>query len=357
VHDASEGRLNAIAEAIVRRGAAPTVACGFGVRRADGWFFAHSDDGDALFDLASITKPFTALACASLPGFLETALERALPWTATTPVGPHPLRRLLGHRAGLDAHVPLFLPALEGRAVVRDEALQIAANALRSGARPAPEPSDAVYSDLGYVLAGEALARAHGVADAGEALEAFFLPKLELLDAIGTARGLRARHRDAAGRFVPTESMPWRGGVSRGAVHDDNAWVLTGESASGHAGLFGTLRGVLRFGSAVVDGWLHTSGPLAALPFASLLAREDASTWRTGFDGKSLSGASTAGASASPQSIGHLGFTGTSLWIDPDRQAVTVLLTNRVHPSRDFNALRELRGPVHDALFELADRA
>ena len=55
--------------------------------------------------------------------------------------------------------------------------------------------------------------------------------------------------------------------------------------------------------------------------------------------------------------MGHLGFTGTSVWIDPDRSAVTVLLTNRVHPSRDFNALRELRGAVHDTLFGLADRA
>ncbi len=357
MHDASEGPLNAIAEAIVRRGAAPTVACGYAVRRGSAWVFAHSSDSESFFDLASVTKPFTALACASVPGLLELPLAQALPELADAPVAAHPLRHFLAHRAGLDAHVPLFLPAMGGAPFEKARALRQAATSLRGGARSAPNASDAVYSDLGYILAGEALARALGEPDAGAALEAGILRDTNLLGSIGTSQRLRLLHADAQRRFVPTEPMDWRGGVSRGAVHDDNAWALTGMSASGHAGLFGTLRGVLRFGTAVCDGWLYREGPLGSLPFASLLEEQPDSTWRVGFDGKSRDGASTAGARASARSVGHLGFTGTSVWIDPDRSAVTVLLTNRVHPSRDFNALRELRGAVHDTLFGLADRA
>jgi CubicO group peptidase (beta-lactamase class C family) len=183
------------------------------------------------------------------------------------------------------------------------------------------------------------------------------LVRLGLLEEVGCAAGLRARVGNAEARFVPTEPMAWRGGVSRGAVHDDNAWVLTGAGASGHAGLFGTAAGVLRFGAAVLEGWNHGRGPLAEVPWSRMLAVHEGTTWRMGFDGKSTGGASTAGARASARSIGHLGFTGTSVWIDPDREAVTVLLTNRVHPSREFNALRELRGTVHDALFALAENA
>ena len=357
MHDASEGPLNAIAEAIVRRGAAPVAACGYAVRRPGGWKTHVSSDGSQLFDLASLTKPFTAAASALHGGLLDQPLGEALPWAASSGAARHPLAHLLGHCAGFDAHVPLFLPAIAGDHVDTAEALAHAARSFHAEARPAPERSPAVYSDLGYALAGEALARATGARDAGRAIEAHLIAALGLADEVGCAETLRARLRDAEARFVPTEPMAWRGGVSRGAVHDDNAWVLTGYGASGHAGLFGTVHGVLGFGAAVLDGWLDGAGPLGALPWPRMLAPHEGTTWRMGFDGKSPGGGSTAGNRASNASVGHLGFTGTSVWIDPERAAVTVLLTNRVHPSREFNALRELRATVHDALFALAENA
>jgi CubicO group peptidase (beta-lactamase class C family) len=310
-----------------------------------------------LFDLASLTKPFTAVAVALHDGLLDQPLGRALPLAAGSPAAAQPLAHLLGHCAGFDAHVPLFLPAVSGERVEKEAALVRASRALRTEAKQAPERSHAVYSDLGYALAGEALARAAGTVDAGRAIEGSLLETLGLSDAIGCAATLRARLRDAEARFVPTEPMAWRGGVSRGAVHDDNAWVLTGEGASGHAGLFGTVGGVLGFGRAVVDGWVEGAGPLAPVPWGRMLAAHAGTTWRMGFDGKSPGRGSTAGERASSASIGHLGFTGTSVWVDPERKAVTVLLTNRVHPSREFNALRELRAAVHDALFALAENA
>lgn len=357
MHDTFRSSLDAIAEAIVRRSAAPVAACGFAVRRESSWRMATSSGDDLLFDLASLTKPFTAVALAESPEFLDRSLGEALPLVAAEPGGARPLARVLGHRAGFDAHVPLFLPAVQGGGVDPREALRHAARCFHADAQSAEGDSPAVYSDLGYMLAGAALARREAAPHAGAALEAGLLARLDLLGDVGTAGGLRARLADADARFVPTEHAPWRGGVARGAVHDDNAWVLTGHGASGHAGLFGTVAGVLRFGEAVLEAWVHGRGPLAHVPFDRLLAEQPGTTWRMGFDGKAKAGPSTAGASASARSVGHLGFTGTSVWLDPDREAVTVLLTNRVHPSRAFNALRELRGPVHDALFALADRS
>ena len=357
MHDTFEGSLNTIAEAVVRRGAAPMAACGFARRRNGQWISSFSQDNTAFFDLASLTKPFTAVACALVPNLLDRPLGEALPQLASAPVARRAIADFLSHRSGLAAHVPLFLAAVSGGAVSKENALREAASSLHEGAREAPFPSHAVYSDLGYILAGEALAMATRTANAGAALEEGLLRSLDLGLHVGTAQGLCARHRDAASRFVPTESTPWRGGVLRGAVHDDNAWALTGSSASGHAGLFGTVQGVLQFASAVLDGWIYADGSLRHLPFGRLLEEHRDSTWRMGFDGKSRDGSSTAGQTASARSIGHLGFTGTSLWIDPDRCAATVLLTNRVHPSREFQGLRDLRGVVHEALFAVADRA
>src|SRR5262249_61246201 len=129
-----------------------------------------------------------------------------------------------------------------------------------------------LYSDLGYVLAGVALARFVGVRDAGEAIERLVIAPLGLAGELGTARALAGPDFDA--RVVPTEDVAWRGGVVRGAVHDENAWTLTGLGGSGHAGIFGTIEGVLRFGCAVLDD----------VP-AWLVRRRPGGTLRAGFDG------------------------------------------------------------------------
>jgi serine-type D-Ala-D-Ala carboxypeptidase len=162
---------------------------------------------------------------------------------------------------------------------------------------------------------------------------------------------LRARHADFALRCAPTETVPFRGGEVRGVVHDENAWALSGHAASGHAGLFGTALSVARFGAALLDAvngrsevWLRRSDLLP------LLRERPGGTLRAGFDGKSVVG-SSAGASAGPHSFGHLGFTGTSLWCDPDADRALVLLSNRVCPTRDNTRIRAARPAVHDALF------
>jgi CubicO group peptidase (beta-lactamase class C family) len=150
---------------------------------------------------------------------------------------------------------------------------------------------------------------------------------------------------------MPTETVAFRGGEVRGVVHDENAWALSGHGLSGHAGLFGTAADVARFGAALVDAWLGVSDSwLGVQHLAPLLRVRPGGTLRAGFDGKSA-GQSSAGTLVGPNSFGHLGFTGTSFWCDPDAVRVLVLLTNRVCPTRDNPRIRSARPAVNDALF------
>ena len=159
--------------------------------------------------------------------------------------------------------------------------------------------------------------------------------------------------RGVPGPFAPTEDVAWRGGLVTGAVHDENAWALTGDGGSGHAGLFGTADAVLTFGCAVLDALDRRSGPFGGHDLGWLVRARPGGTLRAGFDGKNLEG-SSAGTRMGANSFGHLGFTGTSLWIDPDARIVVTLLTNRVNPTRDHVAIREARPWVHDLLWERA---
>jgi CubicO group peptidase (beta-lactamase class C family) len=164
---------------------------------------------------------------------------------------------------------------------------------------------------------------------------------------------LRARRPTFARDVAPTEVVPARGGCLRGVVHDENAWALSGHGCSGHAGLFGTVSAVLGFGVALLEAHAGHSAWLAREALEPLIRRRPGGSLRAGFDGKS-EGASSAGTSAGPDTFGHLGFTGTSLWCDPGAGIVSVLLSNRVHPTRDNARIRAARPLVHDALFRTA---
>ncbi len=309
-----------------------------------------------MFDLASVTKPATAVAIARSGLDPRTRAGILLDETRGTPTEECSLELLLAHRAGLEAHIPVFAPLVTGGAVDREAALRTVASSRRAEAvGPVPDEGFApVYSDLGYALAGEALARATGVVDAGAAVAKLVVEPLGREHDFGTARDLEARGVDVVTRAAPTEDVPWRGGVVRGRVHDENAWALTGAGGSGHAGLFGTVSAVLAFGTSVLDAIARRNGPLRAGSDADWLVRErPGGTLRAGFDGKSAEG-SSAGALTGPRTFGHLGFTGTSLWIDPDAEVVLVVLTNRVHPTRDNVLIRTARPAAHDALFRMA---
>jgi serine-type D-Ala-D-Ala carboxypeptidase len=344
----------ATARELREQGVAPNVAAGCAVRVPSGFRVEEGGDKGTYFDLASLTKPMTAVAVArsGLPfdrslGSVVTELAASASADATTSI-------LLSHRAGLAPHVPLYMPLLAGGTVDVDEALRSAAGARREecvGSMPAGG-FPPIYSDLGYILAGAALARHTGALDAGQVIEELVATPLGAGRELGSARSLEGAGVDLVVRAAPTEEVAWRGGVVRGRVHDENAWALTGLGASGHAGMFGTLGAVLAFGCGVLDA-LSSRGPFAGADVEELVRERPGGSLRAGFDGKSIVG-SSAGALLGSRAFGHLGFTGTSLWIDPDAEIVVALLTNRVHPSRENTAIRAARPLAHDALFRRA---
>ncbi len=358
--------LDLIARSVVldyRAAPCAVVACAY--RRQDTWHVAEGAYGklepsgpqvtpDSPFDLASVTKPFSALTLARLAreGLVElqTPLGTLVQEAVGTPSSQTPLELLLAHRAGLDGHRPLFAPLEHGQRVDRYRALQEAAMARRTGCdgRAPLEGFEPTYSDLGYLLLGEAMARA-----AARPLDRLVQSEVcrPLGCLTGSARSWRERDPFFDVHVVPTEDVPWRAGVVRGVVHDENAWALAGHGTCAHAGLFGSARDVARMGAAVLDvldgrrdEWLRPSD------IHPLLRSRPGGTLRAGFDGKSASG-SSAGTVCGDSTFGHLGFTGTSVWIDPEARIVVVLLTNRVHPSRAHEAIKAARPATHDALF------
>ena len=302
-------------------------------------------------DLASVTKPFTALAAARLArrGLirLDAVLGELLIEARGTPSERAPLELLLAHRAGLAAHLLLYAPLLEGKAVDREGALRQAALARRpecEGAPPA-EGFAPVYSDLGYLLVGEALARI-----SGEPLEAVIDREVSAFTGGRACSAATLAGRSPPPEVAPTELVAFRGGLVKGEVHDENAWALGGRGVSGHAGLFGDAGDVLALGCALVEA-LSGERPGWLLPgeLRPLVRPRPGGTLRAGFDGKSEAG-SSAGSRFGPASLGHLGFTGTSLWVDPEAGLVGVLLTNRVHPSRASDGIRRARPAAYDAI-------
>lgn len=357
--------LDDLAErAVIDAGVARAAALGVAVRAGGEWSVEVGAAGKlgrtiraselTPFDLASVSKSFVACCFARLwkRGVLQpqTELESLVPECRGTRSARRSLAALLSHRAGLEGHRRLFAPLERGRPIERTTALRTAANAERRDVSNTLEPPP-LYSDLGYLLAGEALARAAGCA-LDQLVENEVSRPLGL--GAGSARQWLQREPDFRNLVAPTEDVAFRGGTLTGVVHDENAWAFAGHGLAGQAGLFGTVLDVLGFGTALLDalsgrneGWLER----AALEF--LIAPRPGGTLRLGFDGKSDEH-SSAGPGASTRTFGHLGFTGTSCWCDPSAEAVTVLLTNRVCPTRENLRIRACRPIVHEALFERA---
>lgn len=349
--------------AVVDAGVARCSALGVAVRAGGQWRAEVGAAGDVgpgqeatettPFDLASVSKSFVACAFARLwkQGALAptSALGRLVPECVGTRSERRSLALLLSHRAGLEAHRRLFAPIERGRPIDRVTALRTAGDAERPALEPGEPPP--LYSDLGYLLAGEALARA-----AKRALDELVQEEVAapLRLSVGSARQWARREPEFLVRVAPTENVAFRGGTLVGVVHDENAWAFAGHGLAGQAGLFGTVLDVLSFGMKLLDAlsgrdahWLDTES------LRYLVAARPGGTLRLGFDGKSGE-QSAAGPGASALTFGHLGFTGTSFWCDPVAEAVTVLLTNRVYPTRENLRIRSCRPIVHEALFERA---
>lgn len=368
IHDEIRKLLKQV---IVDPAIAPGASVSIGRRTGGKWHFAFGTAGrlslrtdrlvhpETIYDLASLTKPCVAVLAARLvaQGVLgwDVALDQWYPTARATQSSAATLEQLLSHRAGLEAHIVLN-PLDSSPKPCRLAAIVRAANSRREECRQAAAADCApVYSDLGYILAGLGVEEVLGCS-LQEAL------RREVFEPLGIELGSVEQHCSRMGRdkflreVAPTEVLEHRGGVIRGAVHDDNAWFLRNEKVCGHAGLFGTAMGVARFGAAVMDSLAGRREEWLPAEMAQVLVKaRDGGSLRAGFDGKSMQG-SSAGPAFGEGAFGHLGFTGTSLWCDPAAQAVVVLLTNRVNPSRDNIEIRRVRPSLHSSLLKLALR-
>ena len=305
---------------------------------------------DTIYDLASLTKPWVAMAALRLHQAgvfdLGARIDTLIPEARGLPVGERNWEEVLSHRSGLEAWVPFYeaLPEEPGSDAARS---WILGHLLRHW-----DPSTMgrpVYSDLGYILAGIAISRASGQ-PLNEIVAQRIASELGVDDAVffGASRSDEAWKAGCA----PTGWSSWRQRILVGEVHDDNCAALGG--VAGHAGMFGVANGMARFGAACVGAWHGRRGALEEELIRHATAPRPGGTHSLGWDGKAEEG-SAAGSSIDADAFGHLGFTGTSLWCDPHRQLVVVLLTNRVAVSDDNAAIRAFRPGFHDAVIAAFD--
>ena len=292
---------------------------------------------DTLFDLASLTK---VLATATL--FMRAVDQGRV--RLGDPVRGYlahwrgadrddvTIRDVLAHCSGLTGYLPFFRD-YSGRTEFEHA---ICGLPLEYAPR-----TRAIYSDLGYMLLGFILEDV-----TRSTLEELFddLARSLTADPICFNPPPKFKRRTA-----PTEVDAWRGRLLVGEVHDENCWALGG--AAGHSGLFGTAPAVGAFARAVLNTFRGDTA-LARRATLELFARRTIdvadSSRALGWD--TMLPTSSCGTKLSARAIGHTGFTGTSLWIDPEQDLYIVLLTNRVHPTRENNQLKALRGKIHDAI-------
>jgi serine-type D-Ala-D-Ala carboxypeptidase len=318
-------------------------------------------DAATCFDLASLTKvlataPLVLLSVQRSRLALDAPLHGLLQGYAGGGRDAITVRMLLDHSSGLPAWRPYYqeVASEANGARVATAAGRDAVRQMAAAEAPEVQPgSRSLYSDLGFILLDWILEQLNGrPSDALFAewlAEPLSLGSLFFVDLKAPDNGAGARQGRA---FAATERCPWRGRTLIGEVHDDNTYAMGG--VSGQAGLFGTIQDVAAMADVWMNSFLHDGGffePRLVQEFWRKSALPGA-TRALGFDTPSPH-ASQAGGRFGSRTVGHLGFTGTSLWIDPDRELIVVLLTNRVHPTRQNDAIRQFRPVLHERVAEL----
>ena len=295
---------------------------------------------NVVYDLASLTKP---LATSILIGRgleagrceLDDPLARFVPGVRTDIT----LRRALEHSTGFPAHRRFDADLTPGVATATWAAYRAIIQAAAATVPEAPVDTRAVYSDIGFILLGAALETMHDK------------PLSTLFDELKTPLCFRDQRgppasmpRDPGVPIAPTEAC------APGEVHDENCRAMGG--VAGHAGLWGTAEGVLAVAESLLAAYAGARDQLLAPETVRLLWQPSTvpgSSRTLGWDRPSGGDKSSTGGRWPLHSVGHLGFTGTSLWIEPQRALAVVLITNRVCPTRANEAIRQLRPRLHDA--------
>jgi len=321
-------------------------------------------DTSTIFDLASLTKPLaTTVAIMLLVNekrlSLDDRVTRFFPTFGIFDKHAVTLRHLLNHSSGLPDWKPYYKDVLKNEKggklnlVASRAAKQYVFAEIHREKPVSPTGARCLYSDLGFMVLDEVVE-----AISGGSLDRF------CQDRIFTPLGLRSmffidltqldtqRLQPVEEIIAPTEDCPWREKIICGEVHDDNAYAMGG--VAGHAGLFSSARDIHQL-LACLNGCRR--GANTFLPQALIqefLSRDESvknSTYALGWDTPSEN-KSSSGKCFSVRSVGHLGFTGTSIWWDLEKNCHVVLLSNRVHPSRKNEKIKEFRPYIHDLIMK-----
>ncbi|MFT4571426.1 MAG: CubicO group peptidase (beta-lactamase class C family) [Hyphomicrobiaceae bacterium] len=305
---------------------------------------------NTVFDLASLTKPLvtTAIAltlvklgeldldeevAAILPEFGEDGIEPTAAMTAAR--RSVRVSQLLDHSSGLPAHDRFW-----ERAGVNRASVFAAATATPLACPPGQR---SIYSDIGFLVLGALIEHRTNtpLRYSGTGTDLFM--------------GTGTIFPDSTALVAPT-GYDTDGNLIRAVVNDDNARAMGGVAP--HAGLFATASAVHRLAGTWIRAWRGEGGPLDSVlvrkAWTTRACTQEPSTWVSGWDTPNAEG-SSAGSKIGSPAVGHLGFTGTSLWIDLERGVHVVLLTNRVHNNAGLDGIRALRPRIHDAIFSAFD--
>ena len=319
---------------------------------------------ETVFDLSSLTKPLaTTIAVMMLVSDGKLRLDERVTRFFHN-FGVHgkayvSFRQLLAHCSGLAAWRPFYQQIAEvektGKVnfMASRGAKEFVYEEIHRERPEYPPGSKALYSDLNFMLLGEVIEQIVGVALNRYCRDKIFRPlDLRATDFIDISLVRTRRLEPVQDMFAPTSFCPLRKRLLIGEVDDENAFAMGG--VAGHAGLFAPVREVDRIARELLRCFAGQSDFVPQRVVQDFWTRDKAvrdSTWALGWDTPS-SEYSSSGHHFSAEAVGHLGFTGTSIWMEPARGIAITMLTNRVHPRRDNQAIRELRPRIHDLVMD-----
>lgn len=318
--------------------------------------------GGVYFDIASLTKPVAAATLAMQlvqEELLHPAdsLQKWLPRADQLRHKQITAAHLLSHTSGLSAWHPFYRELPLDQVGTEAGKQHIIAACLKEPVLTKPG-SQCIYSDIGYILLGKMIEEAGyasldalfqtRIARPLDLKETFFVHNVGLI-----SKGeMGATHQAHQKRFAPTEDCPWRKHVVQGEVHDPNAYAMGG--VAGHAGLFSTADDLHRFIKTIVDCYHDKSDwidPKIVRQFIDFDLGKQAiphtGTYVLGWDTPTF-GQSSTGRYFPPHSVGHLGYTGCSMWVDLDHNFWVILLTNRIHPDATNEKIKGFRPRLHN---------
>jgi CubicO group peptidase (beta-lactamase class C family) len=319
---------------------------------------------DTVFDLSSLTKPLATTVAAMMlvrdgKLRLDDRLTRFFHNFGVHGKGYVTFRHLLAHCSGLAAWRPFYerIAEVERRGKVNfmasRGAKELVYEEIHREKSEAPPGTRTLYSDLNFMLLGEAIEQIGGAALNRFCRDKIYRPlELRSTDFIDISLVRTRRLEPVPEMFAPTSVCAVRKRLLVGEVDDENAFAMGG--VAGHAGLFAPVREVDRIVLELIRAYAGRSEFLPQKTVAQFWTRDPAvrgSTWALGWDSPSPE-YSSSGHYFSAAAVGHLGFTGTSIWIEPEREIAISLLTNRVHPRRDNQAIREFRPRIHDLIMQ-----